>query len=287
VTWLKVSPGGKLSNVTRGFSAFTTTPPPSWTVARDDTMHHILRMRFSSAGSILFEVLGIIGNGSPPAIVDTFTYTVGACPRELVFEAGSVSLTAETDDPAGTQEIGLSTIAGAAADYSLTDDAPWLSVDPTSGFTPATLTLTADPTGLAPGTYRGTVTATAPVYEPVHLSVTFTVIPNYDILVSSAPDRSAPQLLDDLSVSGRIYVFIEPETGASRVRFFIDDPTMTSTPIKVENNPPWDLGGTSSTGAALPYDTSTLASGGHSLTVQIDLVAGGAETLIVHFSVAN
>jgi len=62
---------------------------------------------------------------------------------------------------------------------------------------------------------------------------------------------------------------------------------MTSTPIKVENNPPWDLGGTSSTGAALPYDTSTLANGGHSLTVQIDLVAGGAETLIVHFSVAN
>jgi hypothetical protein len=79
VVWVKTSPGGKLSNQTNGFSTFTTHPAPAWTAVRDDTTHHILRLRFSSTGSVLVEAFGMAGNGTPPILQDSFTITMGEC----------------------------------------------------------------------------------------------------------------------------------------------------------------------------------------------------------------
>jgi uncharacterized protein (TIGR03437 family) len=60
-----------------------------------------------------------------------------------------------------------------------TDGAAWLSATPASGSTPATLTVSVDPTGLAPGDYAGTVTITSPAAtnSPLTRSVTLTVTP--------------------------------------------------------------------------------------------------------------
>ncbi|MBL8232843.1 MAG: BACON domain-containing protein, partial [Bryobacterales bacterium] len=46
--------------------------------------------------------------------------------------------------------------------FSFSGAAPWLSAESSSGTTPATLTLRANPAGLAPGTYTSTITITAP-----------------------------------------------------------------------------------------------------------------------------
>lgn len=57
-------------------------------------------------------------------------------------------------------------------------DGPWLSISPASGTTPATLTLTADPAGLAAGTHTATVTVSVTqggVTLPVSVTVTLTV----------------------------------------------------------------------------------------------------------------
>lgn len=80
VTWVKVSPGGKLSNNNNGFSTFTTNPAPPWTAFRDDTRHHFLRLRFSSGGFVQVQAFGVVGDGSTPVIQDSFTYTFGTCP---------------------------------------------------------------------------------------------------------------------------------------------------------------------------------------------------------------
>lgn len=56
---------------------------------------------------------------------------------------------------------------------------PWLSVTPTSGTTPASLTVSVNTTGLAAGPYSGTVTVTAAgtTNSPYQVPVTLTVIP--------------------------------------------------------------------------------------------------------------
>src|SRR5687767_7299223 len=64
---------------------------------------------------------------------------------------------------------------------------------------------------------------------------------SYVLLLSASPDRSAPLSLQGQTVSGNIYVFTSPGTGVSRVRFWIDKPSMTGTPYKTEANAPHDL----------------------------------------------
>ena len=71
------------------------------------------------------------------------------------------------------------------------------------------------------------------------------------------------------------------------MRFFLDDPAMSGVPYKTENNAPWDLAGTTSSGLALPFDTRTLPDGVHSVTAAIELSTGGTETLTAQFAVTN
>ncbi|MEO6435191.1 MAG: fibronectin type III domain-containing protein, partial [Tepidisphaeraceae bacterium] len=74
VTWVKVSPAGKLSNH-RGvndFSKFQTIPAPFWTAVRDDTMHHFSRLVFSASGTLRVETYGFSGDGTPATIMDSF-----------------------------------------------------------------------------------------------------------------------------------------------------------------------------------------------------------------------
>jgi len=51
----------------------------------------------------------------------------------------------------------------------------WLSVAPATGFTPRTLTVTVSAQGLAPGTYFGQISVTAPNVAPATVQVTLTV----------------------------------------------------------------------------------------------------------------
>ena len=79
VTWAKVSPGGKLSNISNGFSPFGTNPPPAWTAYRNNTTHVFSRLSVRATGSIQLDTYGVKGDGTPPVIIDTFQYTTGGC----------------------------------------------------------------------------------------------------------------------------------------------------------------------------------------------------------------
>ena len=108
----------------------------------------------------------------------------------------------------------------------------------------------------------------------------------YNLLVSSSPDRSAPLTLDGRAVSGAIYVFVAPESGIKKVRFWVDDLQRLGPVYKEEGGAPWDLAGTHKNGvAALPFDTSTLGNGTHNVTAVVGLLAGGSETLSADFTV--
>ena len=66
--------------------------------------------------------------------------------------------------------------------YTLSDDASWMSLSPGSGSSTGesdSITVTYDTTGLAAGTYQGTITITAPDANnsPVTIGVTLTIVP--------------------------------------------------------------------------------------------------------------
>src|SRR5687767_1354146 len=72
----------------------------------------------------------------------------------------------------------------------------------------------------------------------------------FELLVSASPDRSGAVALEDASTSGNAYVFVSPEAGATQVRFWIDNPSMSGTPFITERNAPWDLAGGNKDGTA-------------------------------------
>jgi len=117
-------------------------------------------------------------------------------------------------------------------------------------------------------------------------SPTPTTAPSYDLQLSSSPNRSSPVPLAGQTVTGNIYVFVSPQTGVNQVRFFLDNPGMSGTPIKVENNAPWDFAGTASNGTANPYNSSQLTFGSHTITAAIDLSSGGTQVVSANFDVA-
>jgi hypothetical protein len=94
-----------------------------------------------------------------------------AAPSELSFNLQSGS------DPSELQTITVSNSGSTRpVSFSTVSDAPWLRITGTAT-TPATLQLRADPSGLAPGSYRQTVTFIAAGADPVTVPVTLTITP--------------------------------------------------------------------------------------------------------------
>ncbi|MCP5185068.1 MAG: hypothetical protein H6993_13970, partial [Pseudomonadales bacterium] len=91
----------------------------------------------------------------------------------VMFSAASGSTTTQN------QQVTLTTSDGGASTYSISDDATWLSVAPGTGSTPSgPITFTVNPTGLAPGVYVATVTATGSgSYGAGEATITFNVSP--------------------------------------------------------------------------------------------------------------
>ncbi|MGH2657153.1 MAG: purple acid phosphatase family protein [Actinomycetota bacterium] len=108
----------------------------------------------------------------------------------------------------------------------------------------------------------------------------------YQLQVSASPDRSSPAPLEEAAISGTAYVFVDPASGASRVRFWLDNPSMSETPTTTENKAPWDFAGTNSNGTAKPTDTTKWADGSHSIHALID-TPGGPQTISATFTVGN
>ena len=139
--------------------------------------------------------------------------------------------------------------------------------------TPVPPTATAAPTNAPAPT--ATAVAPAPVAEA-----------SYSHLVSKSSNRSNAVSLQGQTVSGNIYVYVNPEAGASQVRFYLDNPSASGTPLLTENNAPWDFAGGTST-AANPYDTKKLSNGSHSITASISLTSGGTAVTTSTFTVNN
>ncbi len=249
--------------------------------ASDGSAYPFHSSSLSEGSHTLTARISLIGGGT-----ETLNATVSVANQApaLQFSTASVSLSAAQGGSPASTSVSLSASDGAGPGYSLSSSAAWLSGSPASGTAPQGLTVSADPAGLAAGTYTATLTASASGYTDASLQVSFTVSSSggYALLLSHSPDRSSPVALDGQSLSGEVYVFTSPSSGVRQVRFYIDGSL-----AKTENIAPYDLGGTNPDDSAAPFDTTVLADGGHSLSAQIDLSGGGTETVNATVSVAN
>ena len=80
----------------------------------------------------------------------------------MTFSAASLSFTATAGAAPPPQTVSL-TCSGATAQFqaAATSNGAWLSISPSGGTTPGTLTVSVNPSGLAAGSYTGSINATA------------------------------------------------------------------------------------------------------------------------------
>jgi uncharacterized protein (TIGR03437 family) len=105
--------------------------------------------------------------------------------------------------------------AGSTVDYTATANAAWLSVLPPSGSTPAKLTVTANPTGLAPGTYTAAITIgstsasnggiTVPVTMIVPANQGFSLLPSTLFFVSDGVSDPQPLYASVTGANGQTF----------------------------------------------------------------------------------
>ncbi|HEX2027141.1 MAG TPA: hypothetical protein VHF25_04000 [Nitriliruptorales bacterium] len=208
----------------------------------------------------------------------------------LTAEPPSLTLAAPEEGGPVTESVSLRATDGSAVTLAVgTSGDPWLAADPPALTAPGSVTVTADPTGLGPGTYTGTVTAAAEGYDPVAVDVSFTVTgptsPGYQLQLSPSSTRSPASPLNGATVRGDVHVFVTPDDSVEHVAFHVDDRARARPPYQVEEHAPFDLAGTDVDGRARPFDTSTLAEGEHTITAVIHLSDGRRVLLEAPFTV--
>jgi len=122
-------------------------------------------------------------------------YASSAASPTLVVSPSLLTFSASVGGPdPATQTLGISNSGSGTLGWTTAKTASWLAVGPSSGFGPATTTVSVSTSGLAPGSYDDTITVTAagaegsPQTIPVHLTLT-------------APDTQPPTVPSGLAAS--------------------------------------------------------------------------------------
>jgi hypothetical protein len=127
--------------------------------------------------------------GSPKTIPVTFTVAAPTPPALSVTPTSlSFSGTQGGSNPAA-KTLTVANTGGGTMSWTASDDASWMSVSPASGTNNGTVTVTPNISGLAAGTYTGTVTVDAGTAtgSPASIPVTLTVAPPPPPVLSVSP----------------------------------------------------------------------------------------------------
>ena len=160
-TWLAVSPASGSGNGTITVSATTG-----------------ILTAGSYNGNITLSATGVSSMTVPVTITVTAAPNISLNPSSLTYAAIQGSA-----NPAD-QTVSL-TNTGGTVNWTVSDSSSWLSVSPASGNSSSTLTAAVNATGLAAGTYNGTITVSATGSSSKTVGVTLTV---------SAPTTSSATL---------------------------------------------------------------------------------------------
>lgn len=245
--WLSISPSSGSTALT-----MTVTANPNGLV------------NGSYVGQVVIAVPGSTQSG-----VVTVTLTIGgAAPGQLTATPPSVALGVSSGTTSQDVMITFPSTVSISAAANTNLGGPWLSVTPTQGFTPATLTIVANSAGLTPGTtYTGNITVTSPSTGAVVIPVSFlpggsgngislspaSLTYGYQLGMAAPPAQSIL-----VSVSGGVSSYV----AQSPVSWLTLTSNLTGTPSQV-------VTGTVNTNLTAIVDPSSLTIGTYNATLMV------------------
>ena len=162
-SWLTVSPGSGTASNTAPSTVTVTASTGGLTVG-------------TYSGTVTISAAG--ASGSPKVLPVTVTVTAPV-PPSLSVSPTTLSFTgiAGGATPA-PRTLSVTNAGGGTINWTASDNQPWLTVAPTSGMAPASISVSVSTTGLTPGSYSGSVTVSAPgvAGSPQTIPVSLTVL---------------------------------------------------------------------------------------------------------------
>jgi len=234
-------------------------------------------------------------------IADTYNNRIREVPASsasLAVEPGTLDLSAASDGKPVTAGVTVATalngpsptaVAGMAYSAQVANDAPWLSVTPQSGSTPGLMTVTADPTGLPPAPYSGTITLNVANASPstgtvkVQFTVGATVQPNL------AVDHTHLSFTYSNTSAARTQTITVSNTGGGPLPFTVSITTNPGQSANWLRTAPASATATPAASAVLTVtaDPTSLAVGTYSANIVITSAAGAATVSVTMTISAN
>jgi len=242
ITYVKTSPGGKLSNETWDFSPFEPGPADPEIAVRNNALHHISTVDVAASGSVTVTTWGLVGDDTEAVLVDRFSYGDDDCRQRPRVTPSSVVL--RTDQASRARLVD-----GRAAGVMYSSEAAWIDVDDSGRLSVA---------DLPPGRHVGTVVATGADGATTSIPVVAIVPPgdpDGELVVASAAGARGRRL-DGATVSGDVFIEFRPRETLSEVRFLLD-----GAPAASDRGAPFRF---PDTGDALP--TTDMEPGEHRVT---------------------
>ena len=230
-----------------------------------------------TAGTYTGYVL-INGQGSPgSALQIPVTLTVNALP----------ALTATPTALTFSYQIGgavpaaqsFALAAGATVlNYTATSPGSWVQLSPARGTTPGSVMVTVDPTGLAAGTYTGTISATAiGANNPVSVTVTLTITGG----------------TQPLTITASHLFFVAATGGTAPASQMLTVNSTSSTPVSfTASSPvPWltvsPASGTTPAALTVAVNPTGMASGTYSSSINVTASGAAAQSVAVTLQVTS
>jgi len=170
---------------------------------------------------------------SNATVVDTYVTPVITCPvlPTVGYDPSGFSFTAtQGGSNPPSQTLSISNSCAGILNWSISDDATWLNLDPLSGTDNGTITLSVDISGLAANTYNATITITslAATNSPVNLPVILSVNPPADTAPPTPNPMTwatPPHQTGTNSISMVAATATDPITPVTYYFDFVDSPT--------------------------------------------------------------
>ena len=209
--------------------------------------------------------------GSTPQTV-TVTLNITLAPQLTVAPA-SLTFDAQSGGAAPAAKPVNIASTGTALNYTIGSNAAWLTAAPLSGATPASISVSVNPAGLATGTYSGVISMSAPGATPQTVPVTLNITAAPQLIVS-------PSLLTFTAVAGGA----APAVQGLQV-------TSTGTPfgITATSNDAWltvaPNSGTTPATLSVSVNPAGLAAGTYNGTIAVAAAGATTQTVAVVLTV--
>jgi hypothetical protein len=156
---------------TRSIGVATNYSDFAWTATSADSWIVVSPGGGTGPGTLSLQIARLDSGGWRTGTVSVAGHTLTVRQTSSVIVSPSyLNLNAPRGGTPAKQTVSVRGTPGTGFEVVRSADSTWLTVDPRQGVTPAVLTVTADPAGLPPGSYQGSVTINGQV-----LSVSFTV----------------------------------------------------------------------------------------------------------------